>query len=139
MPYVERLAELGITVGCKTEPFRFCPDQPVTRARMATFLARAFDLEAAPSAGFADTKGSTHETSIDALAAAGVTVGCKAEPLSFCPDQPVTRAQMATLLARALGDVPLPPVFSWSLPSHCSPSLPPPGVAVSGLVARRGG
>ncbi len=120
MPYVERLAGLEITVGCQAEPLRFCPDQPVTRAQMATFLIRAFDLEAAPSAGFADTRGSIHEASIDALAAAGVTAGCKVEPLSFCPYEPVTRAQMATLLARALGDVPLPPAFSWSLPSHCS-------------------
>ncbi len=124
MPYVERLAELEITVGCRAEPLTFCPNQPVTRAQMATFLVRAFDLQTAPSAGFADTKGSTHEASIDALAAAGVTAGCKVEPLTFCPNQPVTRAQMATMLARAMGDVPLPPEFSWSLPSHCSSSPP---------------
>ena len=46
MPYVERFADLGITHGCATEPARFCPEDPVTRAQMASFLARAFDLEA---------------------------------------------------------------------------------------------
>ena len=47
-PYVERLADLGVTGGCATEPARFCPTETVTRARMASFLVRAFDL---PSAG----------------------------------------------------------------------------------------
>jgi hypothetical protein len=38
---------------------------------------------------------------IEALAAAGVTAGCA--PGSFCPDDPVTRGQMAVFLATALG------------------------------------
>ena len=38
---------------------------------------------------------------IEALAASGVTAGCGGG--NFCPDVPVTRAQMATFLARALG------------------------------------
>ena len=100
--YVERLADLEVTVGCKTDPLRYCPDTAVMRAQMATFLVRAFDLDAAPSAGFVDTVGSTHEVNIDALAAAGVTVGCKTDPLRYCPEKPVTRAQMAAFLVRAL-------------------------------------
>ena len=102
MPYVERLADLGITVGCKTNPLRFCPDETVTRARMASFLVRALRLQRAPSARFADTRGSTHEANIDALFAAGITVGCRQNPLRYCPDNPVSRAQMATLLNRGL-------------------------------------
>ena len=101
--HVERLAELEVTKGCKTEPLRFCPDRFVTRAQMATFLVRAFDLAAAEPAGFTDTAGNTHEANIDALAAAEVTAGCTTEPLRYCPGQSVTRAQMATFLARALG------------------------------------
>ena len=102
---IEALFAAGITVGCGREPpRRFCPDQPVTRAQMATFLARALNLEApSGSAGFADADPSgVHATGIEALFAAGITVGCGREPLRFCPDQPVTRAQMATFLARAL-------------------------------------
>ena len=101
--YTDRLADLGVTAGCATGPLRFCPDRAVTRAQMATFLVRALSLEAAPSAGFADTAGNTHEANIDALAAAGVTAGCKTDPLRYCPDKSVTRGQMATFLARALG------------------------------------
>lgn len=101
--HVDRLAELRVTRGCTVQPLRFCPHDPVTRAQMASFLVRAFRLDPAPSAGFGDTAGSIHGVAIDALAQAGITVGCKTEPLSYCPDQPVTRAQMATFLARALG------------------------------------
>ena len=100
--YVEGLAELGVTDGCKTEPLQYCPDRPVTRAQMATFLVRAFELPPAPPAGFTDTAGSTHEANIDALAAGAVTKGCETDPPSYCPDQPVTRAQMAAFLVRAI-------------------------------------
>ena len=100
--YVERLADLGVTEGCKTDPLRYCPHEAVSRAQMATFLVRAFDLDAAPPAGFADTGGDAHEANIDALAAVGITAGCKTDPLRYCPDQAVTRAQMATFLVRAL-------------------------------------
>ena len=107
-PFVERIAELEITVGCRQEPLRYCPDELVTRARMATFLVRAFDLEPAEPAGFDDIEGSTHEPAINALAAAKITAGCKQDPLQYCPQKPVTRAQMATFLARALGLVEIP-------------------------------
>ena len=104
LPHVERLAELEITAGCKTDPLRYCPDRAVNRAQMASFLVRAFDLQPGPPAGFADvTSGSTHEANIDALAAAGVTVGCRTGPLRYCPGTTVTRAPMATFLARGLG------------------------------------
>ncbi len=99
--HAERLAELGITRGCGTEPVRFCPDDPVTRAQMASFLERAFRLGPAPPAGFADTHGSRHAAAIDALHDAGVTRGCSADPLEFCPDRATTRSQMAVFLERA--------------------------------------
>ena len=110
--HIERLADLGVTEGCAADPRRFCPDGPVTRAQMAAFLVRAFDLPSAGSAGFADTGGHFFEDSIDALAAAGVTAGCGAGPLRYCPDRPVSRGQMATFVARALGLVVEPAVRS---------------------------
>lgn len=109
-PFVERLADLGVTKGCAVEPAEFCPFEPVTRAQMATFLVRAFDLAAASSAGFADTGGNSHEEKIDAVAAAGITSGCAMDPPRYCPGEDVTRGQMATFLGRALGLTPLPEV-----------------------------
>ncbi len=38
---------------------------------------------------------------IEALKASGITVGCT--PSTYCPEDPVTRAQMAVFLAKALG------------------------------------
>ena len=107
-PHIERFAELGVTLGCATDPLRYCPDQDVVRAQMAAFLVRAFELDDAPSAGFTDTSGHHFETEIDKLAAARITVGCTAEPLRYCPDRHVNRGQMATFIARALGLTPPP-------------------------------
>ena len=107
-PYLETLADLGVTAGCATGPLRFCPQEAVTRAQMASFLVRAFDLDEAPTAGFVDTAGNTHEANIDALAGGRVTAGCATRPLRYCPAKAVTRAQMATFLARATGLVALP-------------------------------
>ena len=104
--YVEKLAELGITRGCDLNPARYCPDQPVTRAQMASFLTRAFEFEPAEPAGFTDTVGNVHADSIDALSAANITVGCASHPARYCPTRPVTRAEMATFLARAMNLVP---------------------------------
>ena len=106
-PYVQRLGELGITRGCAVNPDRFCPQQWVTRGEMAAFLTRAFDLTRnldsdGSEVGFTDTQGSSHVRSIQALAASHITVGCATDPLRYCPDRPVTRAEMATFLARAL-------------------------------------
>ena len=101
-PFAEQLAIRGITAGCLTGPLRYCPDDPVTRGQMATFLVKAFDLPEAGPAGFVDTAGNRHEARIDDLAAAGVTAGCLADPLSYCPGDPVTRGQMARFLHKAL-------------------------------------
>ena len=53
--HTERLYDLEVTFGCATDPLRYCPQDSVTRAQTAAFLARAFDLPQAPPAGFADT------------------------------------------------------------------------------------
>ena len=100
--HVERLAELGIVSGCSRSPSGFCPQNPVTRAEMATLLARAFELQPDVPSVFEDiNRQGPHADSIDAVAAAGITMGCGTEPDRFCPDDPVTRGQAATLINRA--------------------------------------
>ena len=101
-PHVERLAQLGVTNGCARDPARFCPHQTVTRAQMASFLRRAFQISPGASAGFEDTAGNAHEDAIDAINAAGITTGCETDPRRYCPQDDVTRAQMATFLHRTL-------------------------------------
>ena len=101
---IDLIAIAGITRGCGAPGDReFCPDAPVTRAQMATFLTRTLDLPAADRDYFTDDDGTTHEDNINRLAAAGISQGCgKADNNHYCPDQPVTRAQMATFLTRSL-------------------------------------
>ena len=106
------IAELGLTTGCG-DGTRFCPDQPLTRAVMAVFLARALDMELRESAdgpAFTDVT-DTHPQrgEIYAIADQEITLGCGGGD-RFCPDDPVTRGAMATFLARAfIWDGPSPP------------------------------
>jgi hypothetical protein len=95
------LSATGITQGCG--PRRFCPDDAVTRGQMAAFLVRALELPA-PSSPiiFTDTRGHLFENAISRLAHAGITVGCNPPSNNrFCPNNDVTRGQMAAFLVRA--------------------------------------
>ena len=112
-PFVERMAQLGITRGCG-DGTRFCPDRPTTRAEMAVFLSRAYDLaddgpfpgvliahEAGPEPGFSDVPADAwYAADVVRLAASGITRGC-GDGTRFCPDRTTTRAEMATFLWRA--------------------------------------
>lgn len=52
---------------------------------------------------FTDTRGHTFQADIAALERAGITKGCNPPANTrFCPDQAVTREQMAAFLYRAL-------------------------------------
>lgn len=92
----------GITQGCSGGSY--CTNDPVTRAEMAAFLVRALGLSYRVGDVFRDDDGSIFESDIEKLAAAGITQGCN-PPLNdeFCPEERVTRGQMAAFLARALG------------------------------------
>ncbi len=96
---VSRLAAAGITRGCA--PGLFCPGSVVTRAEMALFLSRGLDLPSAPSSEFSDVPADAwYADAVGRLAAAGITRGCG--PGFFCPNSPVSRAEMAVFLTRAL-------------------------------------
>ena len=131
--FIERFAALGITEGCDSEPLRYCPDDNVSRAQMASFLVRAFNLAPADSAGFVDVaSGGAHSANIDTLAASGITEGCATGPLRYCPDDDVQRAQMASFLARAETTTTAPPDDEWVEPyvgyvPDVHPDTPPPG------------
>lgn len=101
---VERLAELGISVGYGDGTFR--PTAQVSRAEMAVFLTRAFDFlaEGEPAGVFADVPNDAwYAGAVEGIRAAGVTAGCSTEPLNYCPEAAVARDAMASFLARTLG------------------------------------
>lgn len=99
---IDKVAAAGIASGFSDGTFR--PDSPVTRAQMATFMTKGWDLTAAESP-FTDTDGDVHEASIGAVAAAGITSGCTAT--TYCPTANITRGQMAVFLSRAEGLTPV--------------------------------
>jgi hypothetical protein len=102
--WIERLYAAGITGGCGNG--NYCPDSSVTRAEMAVFLLRGIhDATYAPpgagaGTGFGDVPLDYWSASwIKQLAAEGITTGCGSG--NYCPEQPVTRAQMAVFLLRS--------------------------------------
>ena len=102
--FIEQLFAEGITAGCGNH--NYCPNELVTRAQMAVFLLRAkygAGYTPPPAAGhFADVPpGSFADAWIEQLAAEGITAGCGNG--NYCPDDPVTRAQMAVFLVRTFG------------------------------------
>jgi hypothetical protein len=113
---IEAIFAAGLTNGCDPRGIRYCPDSPVTRGQMAAFLARALNLPAAPDDRFTDDNSSDFEEAINKVAVAGITLGCNPpDNTRFCPDRPVTRAEMATFLVRSFpGQVPAtgPDVFT---------------------------
>lgn len=99
---IEALGAAEITLGCNPPANnKYCPSNFVTRGQMAAFLVRALGLAPGPEK-FVDDNGSIFEADIQALAAAGITLGCNPPTNDrFCPDNFVTRAQMAAFLHRA--------------------------------------
>ena len=86
----------------------FAPDEPMTRAQMASFLARALDLDTTGTPPFRDVGAdSTHAGAIAAVAAEGIATGTTGR--RYLPGQAVTRGQMASFIARALGLLTLEP------------------------------
>jgi hypothetical protein len=98
---IGRLKDLGVVEGCGRD--RYCPTARVTRAQMASFLQRAFQLPPGPTDQFRDVgPSSTHAAAIGAVQAAGITLGCSDDGRSYCPNETVPRDQMASFLQRAL-------------------------------------
>ncbi|MFP3883441.1 MAG: S-layer homology domain-containing protein, partial [Actinomycetota bacterium] len=87
----------------------FCPDDNVTRGQMAAFFVRALDLTDGLDDPFVDDDGNTFEADIEKLAAADITRGCNPPTNDeFCPDDNVTRGQMAAFFHRAADLLGLP-------------------------------
>lgn len=94
---VDAAAAAGVTNGCA--PDRFCPDDRITRAQVASFLQRELGLPDRTAPYRDVSPGSIHAGAIGALAARGIILG--GTDGLFRPDEPVTRAQMASFLTRA--------------------------------------
>jgi SpoIID/LytB domain protein len=108
---------------------RFGPREQVTRGQMASFIYRTFDVPRRTESSFRDIAGSPHEEAIASVSAAGIARGYDAR--RFGPNDPVTREQMASFIARAMGLSPVRPTFD---------DVHPDGTHAGsiGAIARRG-
>ncbi len=126
--FIETLFHSQVTGGCGLG--NYCPGNSVTRAQMAVFLLKArfgTPYVPPPATGtvFNDvTTGTFASAWIEALSGFKVTGGCGSG--NYCPNNPVTRAQMAVFLLKSkhgssyvppactgtFGDVPCPSGFA---------------------------
>lgn len=94
------LADAGVATGCRSN--QFCPGQGLSRAQASSFVLRAFELQPIPGKPFIDVdRDGAHTGAINALAERGWIRGYAGG--RFGPWDQVTRGQLATLLANALG------------------------------------
>lgn len=100
---INALAALGVINGYADGTFG--PDDLVSRAELASLLARAYQaiagsaLPAGPDA-FTDDNGSSHEADINAVAAAGWVNGVGGG--KFAPSENATRGQFSSMITRML-------------------------------------
>ncbi len=100
-PYIDALSGRDLTSGFEDGLFR--PDQPVTRAQIATIVSKAFDLVKDKEAlAFSDV-GNDYwaREPIEEVVKGGFMTGFPDN--TFAPDAPVTRAQALTTLVSGLG------------------------------------
>jgi len=101
--YIDKIAQLGITVGCT--PTTYCPNDSVSRDQMAVFIERVFGMmnpPMPPSQRFNDVPTNYWAYQhIGDFAGRGITVGCT--PSTYCPGDVVLRDQMAVFMERAAG------------------------------------
>jgi S-layer homology domain/Domain of unknown function DUF11/Beta-propeller repeat len=105
----------NITSGCT--PTAYCPDDTTTRGQMAVFIVRLlmggdnFSFQQAPF--FTDVPtGHVFFKWIQKMKELGITSGCS--PTTYCPNDPVTRGQMAVFIIRAMLGITATDTFPFS-------------------------
>jgi len=109
--WIEQLWKDGITAGCRVdgEDRDFCPEATVSRAQMAVFVCLARGWDPVPPAGVFNDVPTDYWAAghIERLASEGVTAGCGGG--RFCPEDDISRAQIAVFLVKAWAVELIPP------------------------------
>jgi hypothetical protein len=103
--FIYGAAGSGVMPGCNpyAPAYAFCPNEAVTRRSMAGFIERAVHGPLTPppvyTGQFDDVLlGSFNSDYIQGLLDDAITAGCGVSPPLYCPETPVTRAQMAVFV-----------------------------------------
>jgi hypothetical protein len=109
--FIEKLYNDGITTGCGSDPLTYCPTDNVTRKEMAIFIERAighFNPPLSPTGIFSDVSlDEPLRKFIEQFYNDKITTGCASNPLRYCPENNVTRGEMAVFIVRAF-KIPMP-------------------------------
>lgn len=100
--FISMMRDSAITAGCGNN--NYCPDAVTTRGQMAVFIIRAVyggDTFPYPTAPYFSDVSANHPFFrwIQKMRELGITAGCTAN--QYCPDDGVTRGQMAVFIVRA--------------------------------------
>jgi hypothetical protein len=126
-PWIQKMQDLGIGLPCSLT--QYCPDSAVTRGIMSVLIIRSRFGVSIPTnypttPYFTDVPAShPYFPWTQKMKQLGITSGCSAT--TYCPDDPVTRGQMAVFIIRGefnqgLQD-PNTPVLVWANPASASP------------------
>lgn len=96
-PQIACVAALDITRGVDED--HYAPQAPVLRGQMASFIARSLGLDTSGTSSFEDSQDTTHDGAVAAVVEAGVASGYT--DATFRPGEPISREQMASMLAAA--------------------------------------
>jgi hypothetical protein len=102
--WVNELVKGGYAAGCSTDPPLFCPERAHTRAEAAVLFLRILQgpdyQPPAPKGYFADVDPEAwYADWVDAAWEAGIAEACGEDPLRYCPEDPLTRAAAAYMMA----------------------------------------
>lgn len=107
--FIEQLSRDGFTnikysdssessLNCENGPKSYCPQKKASRALMAVMIERLVDRPQV----FSDVPPNYWAfSSIQRLYRNRITSGCNQNPLSYCPNSPLTRGQAAVMIVRA--------------------------------------
>jgi hypothetical protein len=96
---IQEMVKEGVISGYSDGTFR--PDNNITKAEFATLIVKAFALEPGPGKVFEDTAGHWAKETISTANYHGLVSGYS--DALFGPDDPITREQMAVMIANATG------------------------------------
>ncbi len=122
--YIQALYDAGLTAGCSTDPLMFCPDTIMDRAQSAVFMMRGqfgsgYTPPAAPWPTFVADDWTGFEWAqpwAEGMYQAGLTAGCQADPLKYCPATQLTRVEASVFgLKMKYGEAYLPPPATFPL------------------------
>ena len=113
-PAIDALHAIGLFIDTDCEEGNFCPDEPVQRWVAAVWLSRvAYGFGFNPGQEAATTRFGDLDAGIawaaphiERLLDLGIMEACSEDPLGFCPEEAITRAEIATALVGAFNPPP---------------------------------